>query len=96
MLLGFRSRCTTYNQGRAEKIRLAGPWAKTRTSLGPGLVLGQDLSKSFRRQEEVSEHEAGAPGSYPLDVQVLQGLGDGVEDGAGLALREELLPQDLV
>lgn len=29
-------------------------------------------------------------------MQVLQGLGDGVEDGTGLALREELLPQDLV
>lgn len=29
-------------------------------------------------------------------MQVLQGLGDGVEDGAGLALREKLLPQDLV
>lgn len=29
-------------------------------------------------------------------MQVLQGLGDGVEDGAGLALREKLLPKDLV
>lgn len=38
----------------------------------------------------------GETGSYPLDMQVLQGLSDGVEDSAGLALRKELLPQDLV
>ena len=33
---------------------------------------------------------------HPLDVQVLQGLGDRVQHGARLSLREELLPQDLV
>ena len=34
--------------------------------------------------------------AHPLDVEVLQGLGDGVQHGARLSLREELLPQDLV
>lgn len=35
-------------------------------------------------------------GVYPVDVQILHGLGDGVEHGAGFPLREELLPQDLI
>lgn len=43
-----------------------------------------------------AQREAAGSLTYPLHVQVLHRLGDGVEDGAGLALREELLPQDLV
>lgn len=35
-------------------------------------------------------------GVYPVDMQILHSLGDGVEDGTGLPLREELLPEDLV
>lgn len=33
---------------------------------------------------------------YPLRMKVLYGLGDGVEHGAGLPLREELLSEDLI
>lgn len=34
--------------------------------------------------------------TYPLHVQVLHSLGDGVEDSAGFSLREKLLSQDFV
>lgn len=33
---------------------------------------------------------------YPLCMEVLHGLGDGVEHGAGLPLREELLSEDFI
>lgn len=33
---------------------------------------------------------------YPLCVEVLHSLGDGVEHSAGLPLREELLSEDLI
>lgn len=34
--------------------------------------------------------------NYPLHMEVLHGLGDGVEHGAGLPLGEELLSEDLI
>lgn len=34
--------------------------------------------------------------TYPLHVQVLDGLGDGVEDGTGFSLWEKLLSEDFV
>ena len=78
MLLGFRSLCTTWKSKNKRK-KLIGSFRKK-----------CGLQKNRARTSVPSP--LGDP--HPLRVQVLYGPGDGVKNGAGLSLREELLFED--